>query len=90
MAGTRSGPDQGYSKSILFFDVLTPCIGQNLIDFYFFMNENGLFMEGGLQVGNAHIDHIDFALIFFVSFIYYQNRNIVGFLRLTEELGVCC
>ena len=48
MAGTRSGPDQGYSKSILFFDVLMPCIDQNLIDFYFFMHENGLFMEGGV------------------------------------------
>ena len=64
MAGTRSGPDQGYSKSILFFDVLTPCIGQNLIDFYFFMHENRLFMKKGWQVGNTHIDHIDFALIF--------------------------
>ena len=40
-------------------------------------------------MGNAHIDHIDFALIFFVSFITYQNRNIVGFLRLTEERGAC-
>ena len=49
MAGTPSGPDQGYSKSILFFDVLTPCIGQNLIDFYLFMHENGLFMEGGVE-----------------------------------------
>ena len=48
MAGTRSGLDQGYSKSILFFDVLTPCVGQNLIDFYFFMHENGVFMEGGV------------------------------------------
>ena len=48
MAGTRSGPDQGYIKSILSFDVLTPCIGQILIDFYFFMHEYGLFMEGGV------------------------------------------
>ena len=48
MAGTRSGSDQGYSKSILFLDVLTPCMGQNLIDFYFLMHENGLFMEGGV------------------------------------------
>ena len=48
MAGTWSGPDQGYSKSILFFDALTPCIGQNRIDFYFFMHENGLFVEGGV------------------------------------------
>ena len=48
MVGNRSGPDQGYSKSILFFDVLPPCIGQNLIDFYFFMHENGPFMEGGV------------------------------------------
>ena len=63
--------------SILFFDVLTPCIGQNLIDFYFFMHENGLFMKEGGQVGNAHIDHIDFAVFFSVSFITYQNRNIV-------------
>ena len=30
------------------FGVLTPCIGQNRIDFYFFMHENGLFMEGGV------------------------------------------
>ena len=89
MAGTRSGPDQGYSKSILFFDVLTPWICLNLINFYFFMHENGLFKEGGWQVGKANIDHIDFALIFFVSFITYQNRNIVCFLRLTEERGVC-
>ena len=43
----------------------------------------------GWQVGNAHIDHNDFALIFFVSFITYQNRNIVGFLRLTEARWVC-
>ena len=47
-AGTRSGPDQGYSKSILFFDVLTAFISQYLIDIYFFMHENGLFMEGGV------------------------------------------
>ena len=53
------------------------------------MHENGLFTEGGWQVGKAHIDHIDFALIFFVSFITYQNRNIVGFFRLTEEREVC-
>ena len=33
-------------------------------------------VEGG-QVGNAHIDHIDFAVIFSVSFITYQKRNIV-------------
>ena len=48
MAGTRSGPDQGYAKSILFFDVLTPWIGQNLIDFYLVMHENRLFKEGGV------------------------------------------
>ena len=46
--GTWSDPDYGYSKSILFFDVLTPCIGQNLIDFYLFKHENGLFMEEGV------------------------------------------
>ena len=33
MAGTWTGPNHGYSKSILFLDVLTPCIGQNRIDF---------------------------------------------------------
>ena len=74
MAGTRSGPDQGYSKSILSFDVLTPCIGQNLIEFYFLMHENGLFTEGGWQVGKAHIDHIDFALIFF-GFIHFFSKS---------------
>ena len=89
MAGTRSGPDQGYLKSILFFDMLTPGIGQNLIDFYFFMHENRLFMEGGVAGRKRTYCHINFALIFFVSLITYQNRNIVGFLRLTEERGVC-
>ena len=53
------------------------------------MKTDCLWKEGW-KVGNAHIDHIDFALIFFfVSCITYQNRNIVGFLRLTEERGVC-
>ena len=30
MAGTRSGPDQEFSKSILFFDVLTLNLNLNL------------------------------------------------------------
>ena len=46
-------------------------------------------MEEGWQVGNAHIDHIDFALIFLVSFITYQNWNIVDFICLKNERGVC-
>ena len=47
-------------------------------------------MEGGVAGRKRIIDHIDFALIFlFVSFITYQNRKIVGFLRLTEERRVC-
>ena len=41
-------------------------------------------MEGGVA-GNTYIDHIDFALIFFVSFITYQNQNIVCFLLLTDS-----
>ena len=53
-------------------NLVRPYIGQNLIDFYFFKNENGLFMEEGWQVGNAPIDHIDFALIFL--FVHYLSK----------------
>ena len=79
MAGTWSGPDQGYSKSILFFEVLTPCIGQNLIDFYFLCMKTDCLWKEMWQVGNAHIDHIDFALIFLFHLLLIKIGTLLVF-----------
>ena len=48
VAGVYSGPEYGFSNSVLFLDMQTPCIGKNRIDFHFLKHENRYFMEGGV------------------------------------------